>query len=307
MDNIIETRKLTKRYGKYHALENVSIKVRKGEIYGLIGKNGAGKSTLFRVLMGLSSSTSGGMNIYGKESASGLNESRHKIGFMMGAKFFPYLTAEENLNYYRKVKEISDKKEVERVLELVEMADVKKKFRTFSMGMKQRVSIANALLGNPDTVLLDEPINGLDPQGIADFRRLVQKLNRERGITFVISSHILGELGLMATRFGFIHEGKLLEEINREDIQKKTQEQIIIKVDQPEKAAVIVEEHFPGVRYTINGDHELLIMDMTDQINEIAKLLVNNHLELYKLMAQSCSLEEYYLNLIGYKGGENND
>lgn len=305
MENLIETVELSKRYKKSLALDKVSIHVRQGEIYGLIGKNGAGKSTLFKTVMGLAPKTSGEVILFGENSESGLNRARQRIGFMMGAHFFPYLSARENLEYFRKLKGISDKNEVDRVLKLVEMDKVEKNFKSFSMGMKQRVSIANALMGYPDIVALDEPINGLDPQGIADFRHLVQKLNKENKTTFVLSSHILGELGMMATRFGFIHDGKLIEEIDREVVRNKTKEQVIVKVDDTEKAAYLLEETFESVEYTINGDKELVILKMTDRTAEIAALFVENGLNLYKLDTQEISIEDYYLQLIA-KGGVHN-
>lgn len=305
MENLIETVDLTKRYKKSLALDKVSIHVRQGEIYGLIGKNGAGKSTLFKTMMGLAPKTSGEVKLFGESTESGLNRARQRMGFMMGAHFFPYLSAKENLEYFRKLKGISDKNEVQRVLKLVEMDKVEKKFKSFSMGMKQRVSIANALMGYPDIVVLDEPINGLDPQGIADFRRLVQKLNKENKTTFIVSSHILGELGMMATRFGFIHDGKLIEEIDREVVRNKTKEQVIVKVNDTEKAAYLLEEKFESIDYTINGDKELVIMKMTDHTAEIAALFVENGLKLYKLDTQEISIEDYYLQLIA-KGGIHN-
>ncbi|MFL2071926.1 ABC transporter ATP-binding protein [Marinilactibacillus psychrotolerans] len=305
MENIIETVDLTKRYSKAVALDSVSIHVRQGEIYGLIGKNGAGKSTLFKTMMGLAPYSSGEVKMFGDSSTSGLNKAHHRIGFMMGAHFFPYLSARENLEYFRKLKGIPDKTEVDRVLKLVEMEKVKKKFKSFSMGMKQRVSIANALMGYPDIVVLDEPINGLDPQGIADFRHLVQKLNKENKTTFMVSSHILGELGMMATRFGFIHDGRLVEEIDREVIRNKTKEQVIVKVSDIEKATCLLEEKFESIEYTVNGDKELVIMKMTDRTDEIAALFVQNDLSLYKLDTQEISIEDYYLQLIA-KGGVNN-
>lgn len=305
MENLIETVDLSKRYKKSLALDKVSIHVRQGEIYGLIGKNGAGKSTLFKTMMGLAPKTSGEVKLFGESTESGLNRARQRMGFMMGAHFFPYLSARENLEYFRKLKGISDKNEVERVLKLVEMDKVQKKFKSFSMGMKQRVSIANALMGYPDIVVLDEPINGLDPQGIAEFRRLVQKLNKENKTTFIVSSHILGELGMMATRFGFIHDGKLIEEIDREVIRNKTKEQVIIKVNDTEKAAYLLEEKFESIEYTINGDKELVILKMTDQTAEIATLFIENGLKLYKLDTQEISIEDYYLQLIA-KGGVHN-
>lgn len=305
MQNIIETSHLSKRYGHQNALDNVSMHVRQGEIYGLIGKNGAGKSTFFKVLMGLASKSAGEISVFDESSPSGLEETRRNIGFMMGASFFPYLTAEENLEYFRKLKGIADKNEVKRVLDLVEMGNVKKKFKSFSMGMKQRVSIANALMGNPDIVILDEPINGLDPQGIADFRKIIQTLNKERKMSFIVSSHILGELGLMATRFGFLNNGVLVEEIDREEIRKKTQNQVILKVDDVEKASYLLEEHFESIDYKVNGDKEILISHLSDRTEEIAELIVMNGLKLSRLSAQEQSLEDYFLRLIN-QGGQAN-
>lgn len=305
MQNIIETSHLSKRYGHQNALDNVSMHVRQGEIYGLIGKNGAGKSTFFKVLMGLASKSAGEISVFDESSPSGLEETRRNIGFMMGASFFPYLTAEENLEYFRKLKGIADKNEVKRVLDLVEMGNVKKKFKSFSMGMKQRVSIANALMGNPDIVILDEPINGLDPQGIADFRKIIQTLNKERKMSFIVSSHILGELGLMATRFGFLNNGVLVEEIDREEIRKKTQNQVILKVDDVEKASYLLEEHFESIDYKVNGDKDILISHLSDRTEEIAELIVMNGLKLSRLSAQEQSLEDYFLKLIS-QGGQAN-
>ncbi|WP_208559976.1 ABC transporter ATP-binding protein [Marinilactibacillus kalidii] len=305
MNHLIETVGLTKHYGKHVALKDVSIHVRQGEIYGLIGKNGAGKSTLFKTMMGLAPSYNGEIKLYGKSSVSELDDARQRIGFMMGAHFFPYLTAKENLEYFRKMKGITDTKEVDRVLKLVDMEKIKKPFKSFSMGMKQRVSIANALLGSPDVIILDEPINGLDPQGIADFRRLVQKLNKEQKITFIVSSHILGELELMATRFGFIHDGVLIEELDRETIRNKTEEKVVVKVDDLKKAIYLLEQAYEQIEYTVNGDQELVISGMTNKVDEFAQLFVSNELKLFKLISQEISIQDYYLNLIS-KGGQKN-
>ncbi|MFC6465344.1 ABC transporter ATP-binding protein [Marinilactibacillus sp. GCM10026970] len=303
MENLIETVGLTKRYNKQVALNDVSIHVRQGGIYGLIGKNGAGKSTFFKTLMSLAPEYSGEILLFGKRSNAELNDARQRMGFMMGANFFPYLSARENLAYYRKLKGISDVSEVDRVLKLVEMDQVSKKFKAFSMGMKQRISIANALMGSPDIIVLDEPINGLDPQGIADFRKIVQKLNKEHGITFLISSHILGELELMATRFGFIHDGVLIEELDRETIRNKTEEKVIVKTNDVEKTAYLLEQHFDKIDYTVNSGQEIVISKMTDRVDEIAQLIVSNNLKLYKLISQEISIQDYYLNLLA-KGGQ---
>lgn len=303
MEYVLQTNQLSKRYGKHQALDKVSIHVRKGEIYGLIGKNGAGKSTLFKVIMGLAKQSSGEVRLFHAKTENERNEAKHRMGFMMEANFFPYLTAKQNLEFFRKLKGIADKNEVDRVLKLVEMDGIKKPFKSFSMGMKQRVAIANAMMGNPDLVLLDEPINGLDPQGIADFRKLVQKLNQERQMTFLVSSHILGELGMMATRFGFIHEGKLVEEIDRETIHQKTQERVVIKVNDVELGSTLLERTFEKIRYHVNGDQEFVIMDHTDEVDTFVELFTSNGLKVSKVQPQERTLEEYYLELI--KKGEN--
>ncbi|MDN6257536.1 MAG: ATP-binding cassette domain-containing protein [Tetragenococcus halophilus] len=305
MENLLSTHAVTKTYGKQDALRDVSIHVRPGEVYGLVGKNGAGKSTLFKVIMGLAVQDSGEVSIYDQPSIENLEGSQKNIGFMYGSQFFPYLNARENLTYTCKLKGITDKTEVDRVLKLVELDKVKKKVKTFSMGMKQRLNIANALVGKPDLIIMDEPINGLDPQGIASFRMLVQKLNREQEITFLLSSHILGELGIMATRFGFIHDGELLSEIDRKTLLEKTEDQVIIKVDNPEKAAYLLEEQLTPLDYVVNGDKEIILSDHIDETNKIAKILVDGGLELYKLTPHQQTLEEYYLSLI-HQGGQEN-
>ncbi|GMA48285.1 MAG: ABC transporter ATP-binding protein [Tetragenococcus koreensis] len=305
MENLLTTQAVTKSYGKQEALRDVSIHVRPGEVYGLIGKNGAGKSTLFKVIMGLARQDNGEISIYDQPSVENLVGKQKNIGFMFGSQFFPYLTARENLVYTCKLKGITDKAEVDRVLSLVELDKVKKKVKSFSMGMKQRLNIANALVGKPDLIIMDEPINGLDPQGIASFRGLVQKLNREQEITFVLSSHILGELGLMASRFGFIHEGELLSEVDREELLEKTEDQVIIKVDNAEKAAYLLEEHLSSLDYIVNGDKEIVLSDHIDETNKIAKILVDGGVELYKLTPHQQTLEEYYLSLI-HQGGQEN-
>ncbi|MCF1685339.1 ATP-binding cassette domain-containing protein [Tetragenococcus halophilus] len=305
MENLLSTHAVTKTYSKQNALHDVSIHVRPGEVYGLVGKNGAGKSTLFKVIMGLAVQDRGEVSIYDQPSIENLEGSKKNIGFMYGSQFFPYLNARENLTYTCKLKGITDKTEVDRVLKLVELDKVKKKVKTFSMGMKQRLNIANALVGKPDLIIMDEPINGLDPQGIASFRKLVQKLNREQEITFLLSSHILGELGIMATRFGFIHDGELLSEIDRKTLLEKTEDQVIIKVDNPEKAAYLLEEQLTPLDYVVNGDKEIILSDHIDETNKIAKILVDGGLELYKLTPHQQTLEDYYLSLI-HQGGQEN-
>jgi ABC-2 type transport system ATP-binding protein len=260
---MLKTTHLTKKYGDFTALNNVSITVEKGDVYGLIGKNGAGKTTLFKLVMGLSEKNSGDILI---DNQTDLNVGRSQIGFMIGLSFFPYLNAHQNMEYHRKMKGANDKKETERVLRLVGLYGEKKPFKSFSMGMKQRLGIANALLGNPPFVILDEPVNGLDPQGIIDIRNMIKNINAEYGTTFIISSHILSELDLVATKFGFIHEGVLLKEIAREELHQHTGKSLVVETDDIEKAT---------------------------------KALTDAGLKHYTVKKQKTTLEDYFFNLIG--------
>lgn len=234
-----------KNYGKHEVLKGASLTVNKGDIYGLIGKNGSGKTTIFKIVLGLSDYRGGNLSIAGSTNPKELIRNRRKIGFFVGSHFYPNLSAKENLRYYATVKKIPGremKKEIERVLELVGLADVKKKpFKSFSLGMKQRLGIANAILGSPEILILDEPTNGLDPQGIADVRHMIHRFNEEFGMTVIVSSHILGELEHTAHRFGIINEGIVVREITQDDLKEK--EQVIeIAVDDLEKAKKLLEE-----------------------------------------------------------------
>lgn len=239
---MISLRHIDKRYGAHRTLEDVNLTIGKGEIYGLVGKNGAGKTTIFKIILGLTQCDAGVLSIAGSQSRAGLSSARRKIGFFIGKNFFDYLTARENLEYYRQMKGIADGGEVERVLRCVGLRDATAKFGSFSMGMKQRLGIANAMLGNPEILILDEPVNGLDPQGIADVRSLIVRLNAEQGTTVVVSSHILGELEHTATRFGILDHGRVLREITREDLRVRS-DAIQIRVSDCERARRILAEH----------------------------------------------------------------
>lgn len=232
-ETVISLKRISKNYGKQKVLEDVSIDIQKGDIFGLIGKNGAGKTTIFKVILGLSDFEQGELKI-GAEGDS-LEKGRKKIGFLIGSNFFSYMNAKQNLEYYCRLKGIKDKSEIDRVLKIVGLDGVKQKFRQYSMGMKQRLGIANAILGNPEILILDEPTNGLDPQGIADIRKLIQKLNEEYGMTIIVSSHILGELQHTAHRFGIIDHGVVAKVITQEELT--TEQNIVrISVDDLEKA-----------------------------------------------------------------------
>lgn len=298
MNNVIVSKDLTKKYGNYAANNQVNFTLRDGEIYGLIGKNGAGKSTLIKQLMGLANPTSGSIEINSKSSTSGLNAERHKIGFMMEPTFYPYLDAVQNLKYFAGLKGIHDKSEVDRVLKLVEMDGVKKPFKAYSMGMKQRLALANALLGQPKILILDEPINGLDPEGIADFRKLILQLNKENKQTFVVSSHILSELSLMASRFGFIDKGVLLKEMTSEELHDACRKSLVIKTDDSNKTLSLLTEQFPNAK--INSKDEVVIDDFDQNgVDQVAQTLFENNQRLFKLHQTETTLEDYFLDLIG--------
>ncbi len=232
---------IDKNYGKVQVLKDVNLHVNKGEIYGLVGKNGAGKTTIFKIILGLTTFEKGELAIDDSKSTTELQENRKKIGFFIGKTFFDYLSAQENLDYYSQLKGIKDKNEVERVLKLVDLHKVKAKYGSFSMGMKQRLGIANALLGNPEILILDEPVNGLDPQGIADIRNLIVRLNKEEGMTIIVSSHILSELEHTATKFGIVDQGRVLKEIDHEDLKVK-KSTVEIYVEDLEKARTALEQ-----------------------------------------------------------------
>ena len=243
-DSVIKLENIVKSYGNMEVLKGASLSVNKGDIYGLIGKNGSGKTTMFKIILGLSEFKGGTLSIDGSKTPAELLRNRQKIGFFVGTNFYPYLSARENLRYYAMVKNIPGreiKKEISRVLEIVGLDDVKKPVRSYSLGMKQRLGIANAILGNPEILILDEPTNGLDPQGIADIRHMIRRFNEEFGMTVIVSSHILGELEHTADRFGIINDGIVVKEISQEDLKEK-EKAVEIAVDDLEKAKQLLAE-----------------------------------------------------------------
>ncbi|MGX7107933.1 ABC transporter ATP-binding protein [Facklamia miroungae] len=261
---MIKLENLNKSYKDSHILKGVTLEVNDGEIYGLIGKNGAGKTTIFKMILGLSKLDSGKLIINESRTRKELIESRKKIGFFIGLNFFGYLNAEANLKYYCQLKGITNKGEVDRVLKIVGLDGNNKAYKSFSMGMKQRLGIANALLGNPETLILDEPTNGLDPQGIANIRNLIKQLNEEHKMTIIVSSHNLSELENTANRFGIVHNGKILKELTREDLSEN-KDRVEIRVEDLERAK---------------------------------KVLLENNIELLEASIKATSLENYYFRLV---------
>lgn len=300
MSSIISIENISKKYKKQFALKDVNIEIEKKDIYGLIGKNGAGKSTLLKSLVGMISPTNGKISVQGSHNDYTLALSRNNIGFFIDHSMYPYMNAYENLIYRCKALGITDaKKEVSRVLDLLKMSGIKKNVKTFSMGMKQRLEIAGALLGYPDIIILDEPLNGLDPEGIFDLKNLILDINRNYDTTFIISSHILSELEVLSNKFSFLHEGILIETLTKEELKKKCQHQLLIKTNDTNKATVILEEKLNTKNYTINAKNEILLSDYVDSPNLVADAIYANGLHLYQLTPYSITLEEFFLKMIG--------
>lgn len=306
---MIKTNNLSKKYftqssnkktnNDTFAVNNINLTLKKRDVYGLIGKNGAGKTTLFKLIMGLSKATSGEISIEGSKTERELLLARNNIGFMISANFYSYLNPYQNIEYYRKLKGILDPKETDRVLEIVGLKGVKKPFKAFSLGMKQRLGLANALLGNPDIVILDEPINGLDPEGIQDIRRIISDMNKNLGITFIISSHILSELDLLCNRFGIIDKGKLIEELDYETLHDKATSSLTLEVDDIKKACVVLESGLQISNYKVTGKNSIVIKGYNGEIYRIPELLVKNSIKINKFYQKEMTLEEYFVEVIG--------
>src|SRR5690625_7110320 len=250
MNEIIQTNQLTKTFKEDEVIKPLDFTLRKGEICALIGKNGAGKSTFFKMLAGQLIPTSGDIHLFGK-SGVGMVQARKRMGFMIETpEFFPDFTATQNLEYFRIQRGVVEKKRIYEVLQIVGLANQKKKrFRNYSMGMKQRLGIALCLLSSPDCLVLDEPINGLDAEGIMEIRELLLKLNEEKQITILVSSHILTELQLLAKRFVFIENGVIVDDLSKEELDAKSKKQIILQVDDEAKAAQLLEQAYADIHY----------------------------------------------------------
>jgi len=275
-------------------LDRVSLTLNDGDIYGLVGRNGAGKTTFFKCVLGLATPTSGAIEIGG---TSDLAAARKRMGFFINSSFFAYLNPYQNLQYLCRVKGIKPRGEVERLLQLVGLDGVRKPFSAFSMGMKQRLGIAAAMLGSPPVVVLDEPVNGLDPQGIMDIRTVIKDAHAQFGTTFIVSSHILSELDLVATRFGFIEQGVLLKEISHDDLHEHTKQTLVLEVDDVPRA--LAGLRILGVDDAAVDGNKLVLKSGFDRSADIARALVAGGVALFDMHRQETTLEEYFFKLIG--------
>lgn len=300
-NTVLKTKNLCKSYKKHPAVNGANLEIKQGDIYGLVGKNGAGKTTLLRMIAGLTMPNSGEVEMFGDSSKSGLGKARMRTGCIIETpSFFPYLSAKKNLEYYRVQRGIVEKQVVEEALNMVGLSDVgNKKFKNFSLGMKQRLGLALAIMASPDMLILDEPINGLDPTGIVEFRDILLKLNKETNVTIIISSHILSELSQLATTYGFIHKGEFLEQISTKQLEEKCKSGIAIKVDNAEKAAVILEKQLNTEKYEVLNGKEIRIYEHIDKPEIIVKELVINGVLVSSVNEKGTNLEDYFISLIG--------
>lgn len=298
---ILKTNRLTKKYKSTVALDDVNISIKKGEIYGLIGQNGAGKSTLLRLITGLAFPTKGTVELFGNDRRKAFIDTQKRIGAMIeNPAFFPNMTAEENLEVHRLQKGIPGKQCIEKTLQLVGLQDVgKKKVKNFSLGMKQRLGIGIALLSDPEFLILDEPTNGLDPMGIIEMRKLIKKLNDEKGLTLLISSHILTELYKITTKFGFIHRGKLIEELTKKELDEKCRQHVRIQVDDPSLAATILEDELQACDFEVMPNGMIKLYQFVDDVRTVSRALTNNGLLIEHLSVSGDSLESYFTKLVG--------
>ncbi|MCL2783320.1 MAG: ATP-binding cassette domain-containing protein [Propionibacteriaceae bacterium] len=293
---------MTKSFSGKLAVDDVSISMKEGDIYGFIGENGAGKTTLMRMVCGLASPTSGLIELFGSRN---LVAQRHKVGCTIeNPALYPAMTAMENMEVQRLTLGIKDHSVCASLLDLAGISYTgQKKARDFSLGMKQRLMIALALLGDPQLMVLDEPTNGLDPVGIKEVRDTIQKLNHERGISVLISSHILGELEKLATRYGVISHGKLVDEFQSDEIAGRVGRNIVIDADDATTTQQIIGRMFPGVRMEQTPDHGIRVFGHVDDAGAINKQLVMAGITVNALVPQGENLESYFLKLMA--GGHN--
>lgn len=299
MEYILTAESLGKQYRHFKALDSFSIHVPKGSIYGFVGKNGAGKTTFIRLICGLQEPTSGSYTLYGaKNTDPGITKSRRRMGAVVETpSIYLDMTAEDNLKEQYRIIGLPSFDDIPELLRLVGLENTgKKKAKNFSLGMKQRLGIAIALAGSPDFLLLDEPVNGLDPQGIIEMRELILKLNQERQITFLISSHILDELSRLATHYGFIDSGHMVKELSARELDAACRKCIRVQVSDIHALTLVLDEM--DIEYNIFSD---TMADIFARVNvsSLTLALAEQGCDVISLTEREESLESFYVNLIG--------
>lgn len=295
-DFVIETKQLTKIYGEQTAVSKVNLHVKKGRIYGLLGRNGAGKTTIMKMVLGLASITSGEVDVFGKNIKGREKRAYPRIGAIIETPgFYPNLTGTENLEIFAKLRGTAAPHAVKNALEIVGLPYKDKKlFSKYSLGMKQRLGIANAILHDPELLILDEPTNGLDPIGIAEVRDFIKRLSSEQGKTILISSHILSEIALLADDIGILDCGVLLEERSMNELKKRNSKYILLQVSDVPKTSLILEREFHTKDYSVQDEHTLRIYDTSLNMGEINKFLVMQNITVTSSGLCDDTLEDYF-------------
>lgn len=299
--HILKINNLTKSYHGVNALHNVSVSLDGGRIYGLIGQNGAGKTTLMRLITGLSFPDSGSIELFGHTGEKDLQIERKRLGSMIEyPSIVPNMTAQENLRLHRIMKGIPDKEAEKEMLELAGLSDTgNKKAKDFSLGMKQRLGIANALLGNPELLILDEPINGLDPIGVVEIRNMLKKLCEERQITILISSHNLPELYQTATDYIIIHKGEIKKTLTHEQLEECCRHHILISCTDTEKLVSVLEMKLSTTNFKVMPDKTVKLYDYLNDKERVAKVLYENGIIVTNLSNEGDTLEDYFISMVG--------
>ena len=297
---VIETKNLTKQYGTQKSVANLNIHVQKGRIYGLLGRNGAGKTTTMKMLLGLTQPTSGEVAIWGKPLVANEKKLLPRIGSLIESPgFYPNLTATENLRIFATLRGVPNRNAIKNALDLVGLPYKDKKlFSQYSLGMKQRLAIALAIMHDPELLILDEPINGLDPIGIAEVRTFIRNLCNERGKTILISSHILEELSKIATDYGIIHNGCLIQELTRKELMKRCSERIELTLSCPEQAVPVLDR-MGFVNYQIVDKEHIHVFERLNESAGLNTELVTSGISVREISLRNEELETYFLNLTG--------
>jgi ABC-2 type transport system ATP-binding protein len=300
-DYVLRTADITKKYGDTCALQEVNIEIKRGQIYGLIGQNGAGKTTLMRAVTGLISVSGGEIELFGKRGERNLQAERRKIGQIIETPaLYPNMTASQNLEIQRIISGSPYRGAVKRCLKKVNLTDTgQKKVRDFSMGMKQRLALAMALISKPELLILDEPVNGFDPKGIVEMREFLRHLAQDKGITIMLSSHLLDELSQIATHYGIIDKGRLVRQLSAQELTRESRRNIRLIVSETEKTAVLLKEGLDISDLEIVSENELRIYEKFNQTVDINRFLVQHGVGVESIFINEQRLEEYFVNLTG--------
>ncbi len=307
-DVLIDVKNFEKQYMKKIVVKDASFQVKKGMICGLVGPNGAGKTTIMKAMGGLILPTKGTISLFGETDEKGLAHSRSRMCFMIETPYAKQdMTARENLEKLRLQKGLPDKSKIDKVLEMVGLADTgKKPVKEFSLGMKQRLGIAGSLMSDPEIMVLDEPVNGLDPEGIVEIRELLLKLNREQEITIVISSHLLSELSLLCTDYIFIRKGEIIKKISAEELSNECHDYFLIRTDNDSLVPAILQNKLNITDISVEKSGAVRVYEKTDDLRLISKTLYENGIIPVELHMHDANLEQYYMNLVGEEDVQHN-